>query len=471
MIIKTQGFATEQNLDNLTHALAAISILVLLVCTAINLDALADISWWRHDELYYQPDYFHKVESEGRWLNYLLSNYLPKLPGFAHILINYFALALFCITAAWRTNRDFPVALVIALACLQAPFFSTQLQWPATTLPGFLVLLAACILCGRIPKIIFFPIFGILFFATLSHLYFLLPLLFLKDLDLRKAANLLVLWIASFVIGFAVTQAITFKLTGHFIEIMAWRNPNPIQSWDDFFLNLNRVFDAFIRVNVKLFQMMGLAITTGCGLALLIGRKSSDFYMLVVILLSATAVFASSLPLGLGVADRTALIYAIALIFLVCIRENPSTQMRSIVLILCTSIGVALAVSNLKTINWYAGVTSELKEEMQRAIPYSVSNKATIVLGISKKDWKKITRKIEICKDLTHITGEKFNGGYRVKPALVELGFKNVAWCGKCETVPVKVSVTVDNCERKIFEAYRNKPNEIWLLAAEGYLR
>ena len=104
MIIKT--LATGQKLENLTHVLAALSLLVLSVCTALNLEALAEISVWRHDELYYEPDYFHKVESEGRWLNYLLSNYLPKLPGLAHIVISYFSLALFCAIAAWRTNRD-----------------------------------------------------------------------------------------------------------------------------------------------------------------------------------------------------------------------------------------------------------------------------------------------------------------------------------------------------------------------------
>jgi hypothetical protein len=469
--MKIASFVTEHKIDNFARFLVYVSLLVLAVCTAVNLHALTDISVWRHDELYYEPDYFHKLEAEGRWLNYLLSDYLAKMPGFYCIITSYLALAVFCLKAAWNTNRNLLLACTIALVCLQFPFFSTQLFWPATTLPSFIVLLAACLLSEKIPKIVFFPLFAILFFGTLSHLYFLLPLLFLRELNLRETANLLVLWIVSFLIGFVVTQAITFQMTGHLIEIAGWRNPNPIQSWDDLFLNLSKMFGSFVQINKKLSEMVGLALVAGWGIVMLIDRRPRDIYMLTVVAVSALAVFASSIPLGLGVQGRTALTYSIGLIFLSFVRESASVSTRTLILILCTSIGVSLALSNLKTVNWYAGVTNEIKEEMRRAIPSYVNSDATIVLGISKQGWSKITKKIEICKGLTHVTGEKFNGGYRVRQALTELGFKNTAWCSKkCEAVPGRVGKSLKNCDRKIFETYRHKPDEVWLFAADNYL-
>ena len=469
---KITNIVIERNFDKFYRLLGYLSLLVLAACTAVNLDALAEISVWRHDELYYQPDYFHKVEAEGRWLNYFLSSYLAKIPGFFCIVTVYLCLAVFCLKAAWKTNRNLLLALAIALACLQFPFLSTQLSWPATTLPSFIVLLTACLLSDKIPKIIFFPLFAILFFGTLSHLYFLLPLLFLRNLNLQEALKLLLLWVFSFVVGFAVAQAITFSLTGHYIEIAGWRNPNPIQSWDDLVLNSGKILDAFLRINRTLSDMVGLVPIVGWGIVLLLGRRSSDIYMFILITLSAAAVFASSVPLGLGVQGRTALTYAIGLIFLSCIRENASTQTRSLIFILCASIGVSLSLSNLNAIRWYAGITNELKEEMHRAIPHYANEDTAIVLGISQKDWGKITRKIEICNDLTYVTGEKFNGAYRVRQALIELGFTKTGWCSKqCETVPVKPSNSLENCERKIFETYRSKPKEIWLFASEQYLR
>jgi hypothetical protein len=464
----------HKNSDKIVRLLTYLTIATLSVCVAINLYNFDAVSVWRHDELYYQPDYFHKVEAEGRWLNYLLADYLRQLPALLCIGTVHAALLYFCFKAAWSTNRDLPIAVAIALVALQVPFLSTQLFWPATTLPGFLVLFLACILSDKTPKIVFFLSFATLFFATFSHLYFLLPLLFLKNLDIRETFKLLSLWISSFILGFVVTQIITHQLTGHFIEVAGWRNPNPIDSWEDLLQNLHRTFDALVRVNAEISGMLGFFLVSLWGVMLIIGRRRQigDLYPLIVIVLSAAAIFASGIPLGLGVQSRTALIYTIGLIFLACVRQSASDLTKGLILILCLSVGATLAVSNFKTIQWYAGVTNELKVEMRRAIPGHLKSHGTVVLGISNNDWKKITRKIELCKDLTYVTGERFASGYRVAQAVKELGYHKVGWCDpkKCEQLSAKVNKSLKHCERPIFEPYRHKSNIYWLFASEDYL-
>jgi hypothetical protein len=463
------------NNDNFTRLLGYLTIAVLSVCVALNLYAIADVSVWRHDELYYQPDYFHKVEAEGRWLNYLLSEYLAELPALLCIGVVYLSIFYSVAKSAWNTNRDLLIALAIALTALQFPFLSTLLFWPATTLPGFLVLFIACCLSDKIPKIVFFPIFAILFFATLNNLYFLLPLLFLRKLDARETFKLLTIWVSSFLLGFLVTQIITYNLTGHLIEVAGWRNPNPITSWEDLLQNLRRALDAWARINSTIWHMLGFFLCAMWAVMLLIGRRPqiNDLCLTIVIILAAVAIFASGIPLGLGVQGRTSLTYTTGLIFLACVREDASDLTRTLILILCLSAGSTMAISNFQTIQWYAGVTNEIKEEMRRAIPGYLKDDVTIVLGISNRDWEKITRKIEICNNLTYVTGERFRGGYRVAQAVKELGYRKVAWClpKKCEESSVKVSKSLENCERRIFEPYRHKQNEFWLFASKDYLR
>lgn len=463
------------NNDNWIRLLGYLTAAVLLACVALNLYGLANISVWRHDELYYEPDYFHKLETEGRWLNYLLSEYLAELPASLCIGASYLSIFYFVAKSAWNTNHDLIIALIIALTALLFPFLSTLLFWPATTLSGFLVLFSACYLSNKIPKLVFFPIFAILFFATLSNLYFLLPLLFLGKLDARETFKLLTIWILSFLLGFLVTQAITHNLTGHLIEVAGWRKPNPITSWEDLLQNLRRVSLAWARINSTIWHILGFFPFAIWAVMLLIGRrfKIDDLCLTIVIVLVAVAVFASSIPLGLGVQGRTSLTYTTGLIFLACVRVDASQLTRTLILMLCLFAGSTLAISNFQTIQWYAGVTNEIKEEMRRVIPESLKDDVTIVLGISNRDWEKITRKIEICKNLTQLTGERIGTSYRIAQAVKELGYRKVAWCPpeKCEESSVKVSKSLKSCELRIFEPYWHKQKGFSLLVSKDYLR
>jgi len=221
--------------------------------------------------------------------------------------------------------------------------------------------------------------------------------------------------------------------------------------------------------------MLGFFLCAMWAVMLLIGRRPqiNDLCLTIVIILAAVAIFASGIPLGLAVQGRTSLTYTTGLIFLACVREDASDLTRTLVLMLCFSTGITLAISNYQTIHWYAGITNEIKEEMRRAIPGYVEDDVTIVLGISNRDWEKITRKIKICNNLTYVTGERFKGGYRVAQAVKELGYRKVAWCHpkKCEESAVRVSNSLDSCERRIFEPYRHNQNEFWLFASKGYLR
>lgn len=56
---------------------------------------------YRHDSIYFVGSYVDKLRSEGRWLNYLLFNVTPHIPGRVAVLSNL--LFLFCLFFGIKT--------------------------------------------------------------------------------------------------------------------------------------------------------------------------------------------------------------------------------------------------------------------------------------------------------------------------------------------------------------------------------
>ncbi len=468
-----KDFDRNHYLKSLNVKVSCLVVAVLICCLLVNYLEFWNVGFWRHDSMYYELSYLHKVSEEGRWINYLLSPMLRTLPAQFAIACIYLSLLYFIYVGAVRASMSKSFALILSLIAVQIPFLQIQLLWPVATLPSFLVLALAAFLANKISPYLLLPLFSVLFFGTMSHLYFLLPILFLRDLDVGKFFRISATWITSFILGFLVTQAATHLTTGHFIEIASWRNANKINNFSDVIENTERVLGSFFDVNIQVFEFLGAASAAIILLLMFIDRNyKKDILPVIILGCSALAIYFSSIYLGLAVAARTAFVYVVCLLFLVFVKNRYSNCGKFISLLVALLIGLKFAVGSYQSIAWYAGVTGVIKDEMGSALPEKIDDNTKVHLSMSDRSVRKIVGKIEFCEDLQHVIGEGISTTYRIGTALRELGVRNVYSCSGCDAEPEQINMdSKQNCKNKIFRYKLYKPNEYILIPADSYLR
>lgn len=212
-------------------------------------------------------DYYLKLRTEGRWVNYLLFKVLGNDIHYINVqpflIINIISFALFSYRVFSNVQQNLP-AIALTIVALLYPSF-IHMQYSGITLcSSYLLLLCTTFLYSRIPLVPFFLIFGILFNGVISHYYFLLPLLFLKDKQ-KIDYRFFVYWVLGFLIGYAVAQLVTFILSGDWIRLAEWRGasiPKDIyqlllhflKSIDSFYL----YFDSYLQVIFVVIIGIGL---------------------------------------------------------------------------------------------------------------------------------------------------------------------------------------------------------------------
>lgn len=409
----------------------ALVVLAAYLFCDLYIDVLS-ISTWRHDEVMMFGDYMGKLQHEGRWFNYMLFPLIRRVNPQICIAIELMCWFYFAYVVARRLCGEKLFSVFFALCMLQVPSTYAIIGWMQTTLPTFVVLALLAYLSEFLSCGLIFIIGGIWFFGGLNNFYNLLPLLYLSELRKGNAAHFIramLSWVAGFILGYIVCLVMTRMIGGQWgLVIEGWRHPNPVHSLADLVDNVKRVADNFNWhcriVSRKLILVLGAlaCVSALCGI-LKAGKRGipGEFWVLATLAMVAAAVYAQSLPMGLGVAVRTA--YPLyAAIF--CLGLVIRFRFR-----LLSSLGLAVLLTSCflldsDSIRHHAVITNTWKTHLVN-MNTDFRLVRTVHLCSSNEDIAASERLINESNRLSDVLSEGFGVDFRFFPSLRSVGFMN----------------------------------------------
>ena len=435
------------NLNNKNKKINYLYLTILLFSTFLAISIFYDIFQihiYRHDSLYYMPNadtyYKNNIATEGRWINYIFFNVLTQIPGsFLSIsILLSFGYFIFSVTYKWSQNYYY--ALILSLLFIQTPSFYDLITWPAVSTPAFLVLLLSIFLKRKLTIFIYFILFGILFFGTMSNYYYLLPLLYLsylKDHDWKQnlkfvSFKLIPAWAIGFIVGYIATQLIVYINFDYFMKIANWRDPNYVHSIDHLVENISRsinylerdIKSIFINGWVVLLFMFSLIV------AMVNRRKDLVFIPIILFFLIIVIHYIIVLPVGIYIAPRTIVatwVGVLAISFFVPSVKNWQIYLLVPIIVFLTS---RLYLDNHHNLQWYRNITNtHFNKLLSEAIKAPKQYKG-VILYASDTEIKKRNKLIsKINNTFKNSYIEKLGVFTFWAPAAKEAGFKSVSNC------------------------------------------
>lgn len=387
-----------------------------------------------------QDDYKYKVSSEGRWINYILYPVTTFISGKLLSLFILLTIPYFIFIILYRWSKNFYYAGLVSLLFLQIPSFSVILLWPATVAPAHLMLLLSIFLVQRLPIYIYFILFGILFFGTMSNYYYLLPLLYLNFLSQNSPnknirfvfLKIIPAWATGFIVGYLVTQLVVYIATGHLMHIGSWRNTNYIHSIHDLTQNILSSFNFFIIYTRDIFSNAWIVLVYF--IALFIAFKDEKkylffisfvFYFLIIIIH-----YIIIIPVGIDILGRTIFsswVGILAIVFFI-----PSIKQWKILLLtpIILFFTFTLYERNQANLEWWNTLTNTYFENLIKESPKSPKLYKGVVLLASDADIQK--RNILISKQYNIYNDKYMRDPSTFKkwaPIANEAGFKTMLMC------------------------------------------
>ncbi len=302
--------------------LATICILATLVLNMLFLFAEREI--FGHDDLSQIHGYGFFLSTEGRWVNWLLFPVLKYFSTPVALGLDMLLLGIsgyYCARDWGSKYKQFQVGLLTILL----PSMALFLDWPIIALPAIFLLAIASIVKTDLPPFIYFCLFGVLFNATYSNIYFLLPLFFLKE-GPNELVRIIVYWFIGYIIGFAIAEIATYILCGQFIHLAEFRKPNYVSDWSSFCENVRH---AYIKLHhhFSILGNKGILLTLLLIGTILLSIKKEAKKTIAVVIISgfvAVSIYAQSLPAGIAISIRTAhcLYFALFLLGCWCLRSH-----------------------------------------------------------------------------------------------------------------------------------------------------
>lgn len=331
-----------------------------------------------HDDLSQIGTYYWNLETEGRWLNYLLFHTLRYFNTYVALIADFVCVGVFGYVCArnWLSPSQ---SILIALLVMLTPSVVLFLDWPIIALPSMFLLAAAALVYKRMPFWLFFLAFGLLFNATYSNVYFLLPLLFLNETS-RRILLVLICWLAGYAIGFAFAEVVTCALCGHFIELAEFRQPNYISDWSDFEMNFMTACDfaaSHARYMGKVCALV-VFLSVACFVWQYRNIKMRGLMTFICFGLVAMSCYAQSVPVGVIVSMRTAHCLYFALLLFVVLNCR---KRRVILLIVALIWGGRCLYMNANNLKWQNTVRSELNVGIARSGVFPVDVKGLVMLA------------------------------------------------------------------------------------------
>ncbi|MDW6004267.1 hypothetical protein [Vibrio mangrovi] len=294
-----------------------------LVWTLLNLheSMLENIA---HDALPYMESYDYKFVSEGRWINFALFDVLRLTPAImAATLCNLF-IFIFGYRVASEIRSDRWLAFCFALLVVNVPYFTMLFKWPMTLIPGTFFLAFFSFIRARYSRPVILLTSGIVLFATYPAFYFLIPLLFIRQLseeNFRSLIQFFCLWIAGYVLGYAVANLSVYGYTlfqngqGHFIEFVSWRKSTPSADISGIIANIGKSAANFER-NARYLAELSPLFYVPAAITLVWALKNHLKYTLVALLV-VFSIYASVIPLGVKVPLRSGVTLPLGITMLV----------------------------------------------------------------------------------------------------------------------------------------------------------
>lgn len=408
-------------------------VVLLGAVTGLHLIDFLQVQFWRHDSVYYLSSYGLKLEGEGRWLNYYVFSWLKLVPAWLSILLSYGAIGYFAYSCSYRLNRDVWFSVLLALATSNIPLLRMQLEWPTTLLPAFLLLWLAPWFSRRVPEFVFFLVYGLLLFGSFSSLYFLLPFLYLPGATIKSFVRTLFLWMVCFVLGYLVSQAVVWKVTGEFITVAGWRHPNPVDNVATFIANLqaSRTYvrsHALFMVNVFSFWLLLLSLVW----SLFGGSPLRRILVWGAALVVFLAPYVTALPYGIVVSGRTAFIGMMALLLALFLHERTNLWYRASGALLLMSVGFSMSQMTSAYTQWYKGMTDAMVMNVRQSMPLPPDKTDKVYILIDDTQWRRFTDWIVESESLSspRMFSEGFVSTHYRRSLLVSLGYYDVVVCG-----------------------------------------
>lgn len=355
----------------------AVGCLMLLMVLS-QLSYFWDRTVFGHDDLSQIGSYYWNLECEGRWLIYLLFPVLRYCNTHVALVADIVFVCVFGYVCArrWLNSSQ---SILIAMLVTLAPSFVLFLDWPIIALPSIFLLAVAALVGNRMPLSLFFLAFGVLFNATYSNVYFLLPLLFLNE-DSGTMLRVLFYWLIGYVVGVVVAELVTWAVCGHFVELAEWRKPHYIRSWADIEMNILRALRSALSHVRYMGKECGLVIFLSivCFAWLYRNSKIRGLVMILVLALVSMSCYAQSVPVGIAVSMRTAHCLYFSLLLFVAV----SCRKRRVILLIVALIwGGRCLNMNAMNLKWQNTVRSELNDGIVRLGVSPVEVKGLVMLA------------------------------------------------------------------------------------------
>jgi len=273
-----------------------------------------------HDALPFMTNYVEKFTSEGRWVNFSLFYFLRDIPQIiAFPLCNLFVF-IFGYQVARSILKERWLVICFALTIVNIPYFAMLFKWPMTLVVGTgLLALFSCIK-DRMSVSAVLLLSGVLLFASYPAFYFLIPLIYLRELSQEpstKMIKFILIWIAGYVLGYIVAQLSVFGYTfwteghGHLIVFAGWRESTPTTNIASLITNITKSADNFKR-NALYLSMLSPFFFIPVALLFLVSLKAHFKYTLIVLLV-VLSIYASVIALGVDVPLRSGITFPIGM--------------------------------------------------------------------------------------------------------------------------------------------------------------
>ncbi len=336
---------------------------VLLLLVVSQLVYFWERVYFGHDDLSQIESYVWFFETEGRWMIYFMFPFMRYVNTHLALMADLFLFGIFSYICArqWLNAKR---SLVVVLLLLLTPSIAFFVDWPIIGLPAFVFLAAAALSSRVMPRWAYFCLFGVLFNATYSNMYFLLPLLFLNERPSKQVLGL-IWWVMGYLVGFAVAEVITYTVCGHFIELAEFRQPHYIRNWGDVVVNAKKAL-TYLNEHVRYLGNVGalvLAVSaaTYCWkFRKYVWKGGLPWLVLAGVALSC---YAQSIPAGIAVSLRTVhgLYIAVILGVIMSLRHNRVLLSVAVLVLGCRCF--CMNATNLKCQNAIkAGLYSDIAQ-------------------------------------------------------------------------------------------------------------
>ena len=409
--------------------------------------ALLTLPVYGHDEAHYHVLYRFALIDDGRWLNYLMLDFLRRVPLFIWsvlYLVTWWAL-LYRLARACTLDTAF-AALAASTLLAASPFLEISL-WPATVVPAVsLVLLAGWMHARGIAYPVIYIVSGVLLFGALQTLYFLLPLLFAQqflDATVPARVRLLLLfrhmlwWVGGSIAGVLVMSLMLWLLADiYFPQPAPWRNTRPVVDLASLFENIRYVATNFALWLEQLLRNGGVTwgfILTCAGVALLRARplfaQAPALLLLLAVLISF---FVFSIPYAPAIHMRSLVAMAAVVVLGIGILVGRSAIGRIIGAVLLLKMAHYYALKCEVFLENQRDETAFLLGKMQDLFPgYPMAYPALVLDGTV---------------DPTRPEARRFNDSSLMHPVLASLGAIEVLDCriaARCNLLDLSLGVPI----------------------------